>query len=191
MKVKVEDKRAAVMQAMMELVTEYGFHGTAMSMVAKRAGVAAGTIYHYFESKEEIINQLYTELNHRMGATLLEESTGKGTTKERFFGFYANLYQYFITHPDEFHFLEQYANSPFITQAAKEERQRFNQPVLDFLQQGMELGVLRPLDLRILIALVYGHVVSLAKLHLSAEMEISAEQLEQAAQSCWDGVRIN
>lgn len=188
---KIEDKRAAVLQAMMELVTENGFHGTAMSMVAKRAGVAAGTIYHYFQSKEEIINQLYTELKQRMGSALMEEGCMKGTIKDRFFAFYFNLYHYFTTHPEEFRFLEQYANSPFISQTAREENQQFNQPVVDFLQQGMEMGVLRPLDLRMLIALVYGHVVSLAKLHLSAEMEISQQQLEQAAQSCWDGVRIN
>ena len=188
---KVEDKRAAVLQAMMELVTEHGFHGTAMSMVAKRAGVAAGTIYHYFESKEEVINELYKELKQQMGAALMQESSRKGTIKDRFFEFYFNLYHYFVEHPDQFHFLEQYSNSPYISQTAREENKRFDQPVLDFLQQGIELGVMRPLDLRIMIALVYGHVVSLAKLNLSQEMTITQEQLEQAAQSSWDGVRIN
>lgn len=188
---KVEDKRAAVMQAMMELVMENGFHGTAMSMVARRAGVAAGTIYHYFESKEEVINQLYAELKQRMSDVLIEESMGKGTIKDRFFGFYYNLYRYFISHPAEFYFLEQYINSPFISQFVQEPNQRFSEPVVQFLQQGMELGVMRPLDLRMLVALVYGHVVSLAKLQLSAEMEIDQAMLEQAAQSCWDGVRIN
>lgn len=188
---KVEDKRAAVLQAMMELVTEYGFHGTAMSMVAKRAGVAAGTIYHYFESKEEVINQLYIELKERMGAAMMLEGSSKGTIRDRFYAFYFNLYHYFIQHPDEFHFLEQYANSPFISQSAREDNRRFYQPVLDFLQQGIELGVLRPLDLRMMIALVYGHIVSLAKYNLAAEEKIRQEQLEQAAQSCWDGVRIN
>ncbi len=179
------------MQAMMELVTENGFHGTAMSMVAKRAGVAAGTIYHYFESKEEVINQLYAEIKQRMGEALLEAGAGKGTIKDQFFGFYANLFQYFIRHTDEFYFLEQYTNSPFFSQLASAKNQRIDQPALFFLQQGMELGVLRPLDIRILIALVWGHVVSLAKLHLSTEMEISEENMQQAAQSCWDGVRIN
>jgi AcrR family transcriptional regulator len=188
---KVGDKRTAVMQAMMELVTEHGFHGTAMSMVAKRAGVAAGTIYHYFDSKEEVINQLYGELKQRMSTTLLEEGASKGTIKDKFFSFYASLYQYFIQHPEEFRFLEQYDNSPFVSPAAREESLRQYGTTLDFLQQGMELGVLRPLDLRMLIALVYGHVASLAKLHLSGLLNISQELLDQAAQSCWDGVRIN
>lgn len=188
---KVEDKRAAVLQAMMELVTENGFHGTAMSMVAKRAGVAAGTIYHYFESKEEIINELYSMLKQRMSVALLQDDTNKGTIKDQFFRFYLQLYRYFTEHVEEFRFLEQYTNSPYVSQDAREENQQFYQPVFAFLQQGIELGVLRPLDLRLMKALVYGHVVSLANLQLSKEIELTAEQLEQAAQSCWDGIRIN
>ncbi|MDD2501941.1 MAG: helix-turn-helix domain containing protein, partial [Geobacter sp.] len=53
------DKRIAVIQATIELVAEYGFHGSPMSRVAKRAGVAAGTIYHYFESKDALIESSY------------------------------------------------------------------------------------------------------------------------------------
>ncbi|WP_224998384.1 TetR/AcrR family transcriptional regulator [Cesiribacter sp. SM1] len=188
----VEDKRGAVLQAMMELITEHGFHGTAMSMVAKRAGVAAGTIYHYFESKEEVINQLYGEVMQRVGLALVQEDSNKGSIKDRFFRYYTNIYHYYIQHPDEFRFLEQYTNSPYTSQLAREENGKAFEPVLLFLQQGIELGVLRPLELRMMMALVHGHVISLAKLHLSDNnLPVTQEQLEQAAQSCWDGVRIN
>ncbi|AHM63109.1 transcriptional regulator, tetr family protein [Flammeovirgaceae bacterium 311] len=188
----VEDKRSAVLQAMMELVTEHGFHGTAMSMVAKRAGVAAGTIYHYFDSKEEVINELYAAVMQRVGAALIQEDSSKGSIKDRFFRYYTNIFHYYIEHPDEFRFLEQYTNSPYTSQMAREENAKAFEPVLLFLQQGIELGVLRPLEIRMMIALVHGHVVSLARLHLSGNTSpIMGQQLEQAAQSCWDGVRIN
>lgn len=188
----VEDKRGAVLQAMMELVTEHGFHGTAMSMVAKRAGVAAGTIYHYFESKEEVINELYAEVMLRVGSALVQEDGSRGSIKDRFFQYYANIYHYYLAQQDELRFLEQYTNSPYTSQLAREVNSRAFEPVLLFLQQGIELGVLRPLELRMMMALVHGHIVSLAKLHLSDPAHpVTQQQLEQAAQSCWDGVRIN
>ena len=53
------DKRTAILQATFDLVAERGFHQTPMSLVAKRSGVSAGIIYHYFDNKEDLIRQLY------------------------------------------------------------------------------------------------------------------------------------
>ena len=51
------DKRCAIIRATLDLVAEQGFHGAPMAAVAERAGVAAGTIYRYFESKDLLITR--------------------------------------------------------------------------------------------------------------------------------------
>ena len=66
------NKRAAILEATLALISEHGFHGTAMSMIADRADVGAGTIYRYFESKEDLITQLYLEIKHEKGQAFLE-----------------------------------------------------------------------------------------------------------------------
>lgn len=187
---KGEDKRTAILKATMELITEHGFHATPMSMIARHAGVAAGTIYTYFPSKEVLINQLYGELKQKMGSALLHKQENSGKLRDGFFRFYRNLFQYFIENPEEFMFLEQYANSPFITQEPKEENTQLQQPVIDFLAGGMELGILRNMEIELMTALVYGHVVAVAKLHLSGRLPITEEHLGQSVQSCWDSVKI-
>ena len=50
------DKREAILAAALEAFVEKGFHGTAVPEIAARAGVGAGTIYRYFESKEAVVN---------------------------------------------------------------------------------------------------------------------------------------
>ena len=45
------DKRADIMDVALNLIAERGFHDSPMSLIAREAGVAAGTIYLYFESK--------------------------------------------------------------------------------------------------------------------------------------------
>ena len=49
------EKRDEIIRAAMELIAGHGFHGAPMALVAERAGVAAGTIYRYFESKDDLI----------------------------------------------------------------------------------------------------------------------------------------
>ncbi|MCJ7500817.1 TetR/AcrR family transcriptional regulator, partial [bacterium] len=57
-----EDKRQAIMEAALDLFVELGFHGAPTSLIAKRAGVGVGTIYRYFQSKEELIHRIYDDL---------------------------------------------------------------------------------------------------------------------------------
>ncbi len=54
-------RRSAVIIAASELFLEAGFFDVSMSMIAKRAGVAKGTVYIYFETKEEIFLTLLLE----------------------------------------------------------------------------------------------------------------------------------
>jgi AcrR family transcriptional regulator len=50
----VPDKRAAIMRAAIQLFGRGQFHGTTIPALAKAAGVAEGTIYNYFQSKEDL-----------------------------------------------------------------------------------------------------------------------------------------
>ena len=186
---KAEDKRTAILQATLALITENGFHATPIAMVAKEANVGAGTIYRYFESKEVLINELYAELKEHMGQAMMQQHNPAGTIKDKFYRYWLNLYHYFISNPQEFQFLEQYATSPYITQVTKEENQRHYLPVIEFLQEGMQQQVLRPMPIELMTALVYNAVTATVKLHLSAELSITDEVLQLALQSSWDGVK--
>jgi len=51
-------REAEILDAAEILFAERGFHGTAMSSIAERAGLATGTLYLYFRSKEELYQSL-------------------------------------------------------------------------------------------------------------------------------------
>jgi AcrR family transcriptional regulator len=55
------DKRRLILDAAIRVFARRGFHSCRVSDVADEAGVAYGLVYHYFDSKEEILNTLFTE----------------------------------------------------------------------------------------------------------------------------------
>src|SRR4051812_16800147 len=55
------DKRRLILDAAIRVFARQGFHACRVSDVADEAGVAYGLVYHYFDSKEEILNTLFTE----------------------------------------------------------------------------------------------------------------------------------
>src|SRR5512135_1666347 len=68
-----EDKRECILSAALELFADKGFHGTAVPEIAQKAGVAAGTIYRYFTSKEAIVNAVYQRHKSQLLATVMAD----------------------------------------------------------------------------------------------------------------------
>jgi AcrR family transcriptional regulator len=55
------DKRRQILDAAIRVFAHQGFHACRVSDIADEAGVAYGLVYHYFKSKEQVLNELFTE----------------------------------------------------------------------------------------------------------------------------------
>ena len=75
--------RDRLLEAARELFTTDGYHATTTPLLARRAGVAEGTIYRHFPSKQALLNAAYQEVN-RWGAEQVRASTATpGRTGDR------------------------------------------------------------------------------------------------------------
>ena len=52
----MKEKEQKILDTSLKLFVERGFHGTSTAEIAKTAGVATGTLFHYFKTKEELID---------------------------------------------------------------------------------------------------------------------------------------
>lgn len=60
------DKRSLITEAAVEVFAEKGFHLARVSDIARRAGVADGTIYLYFKNKEDLLLSIFEEKMEQM-----------------------------------------------------------------------------------------------------------------------------
>jgi AcrR family transcriptional regulator len=67
---KSEDKSRAILEAAVEVFAERGT-GAATAAISKAAGVAEGTLFTYFKTKDELINALYRALKLEVAAEML------------------------------------------------------------------------------------------------------------------------
>ncbi len=67
------DKRERILRAAVEVFARQGFYNTRVSEVAKAAGVADGTIYLYFESKDQLLLSLFEDRIGKLLAYLAKE----------------------------------------------------------------------------------------------------------------------
>jgi TetR/AcrR family fatty acid metabolism transcriptional regulator len=55
------DRRRQILDAAIRVFARQGFHACRVSDIAREAGVAYGLVYHYFDSKEQVLNELFVE----------------------------------------------------------------------------------------------------------------------------------
>lgn len=59
---KPHERRKELMEAALELFQIHGYHATSVEMVILKTGVAKGTFYHYFKSKDEILEAIVQDI---------------------------------------------------------------------------------------------------------------------------------
>src|SRR6476620_7449155 len=121
------EKKEAILQSTLELIGSNGFHGSPMSLIAKNAGVAAGTIYHYFPSKEVLIFELYAHIKKGIEKAMFKNDDQNQSFQQRFFNLFINVCSYYIKNPNVLTFLEQYTSSPFVKCNPIHQKRNFNQ----------------------------------------------------------------
>ncbi|KEQ30803.1 TetR/AcrR family transcriptional regulator [Pedobacter antarcticus] len=182
-------KKEAVLKSTLSLVGKQGFHGTPMSQIAKNAGVAAGTIYHYFPSKGALISELYIYVKDRMAKAIIDGDDPSKSYKERFFAVMVSQYRFYVENPDSMNFLEQYINSPYAQEYAHLESQLFVEKVITFFKYGIENAYFKNIDPRLLAPTIRGTLVAAASFQLSQHMLFSDEDINEVVSIIWDGIK--
>ena len=189
---KKSNKRDDVLQSALEIISEHGFHGSPMSMIAEKAGVGAGTIYCYFKSKDELIIEINRTLEEEMLSAIEKNHPFNKDVKKRFIHLYKTVFTYFINHPVHFRFLEQYFYSPYGVSVHKErivgtagEPNIFQKLV----KQGIEQKVIKDMPLFMHFAIAYGPIIILVRNHVLGLVELNNVQINQAIEAVWDAIK--
>ena len=77
------DKRRQILDAAVAVFARQGFHATRVSDIADEAGVAYGLVYHYFRSKDDVLNELFVERWSLLLAAIEEADRAGGPHRDR------------------------------------------------------------------------------------------------------------
>ena len=109
----VQDRPARIRAALRRLVADRGFHGASMQAVAQEAGVATGTAYVHYTSKDELVIDAYREAKHELLAAAVDGVSPTLPPLERFLALWRNLHRHLAEAPERARFLLQVEVSPY------------------------------------------------------------------------------
>jgi AcrR family transcriptional regulator len=188
------DKREAILEAMLDLIVERGFHDAPMSVLAKRSGASAGVIYHYFPSKDHLIHALYLRIKSIKHQSLFEGCAPGMTPHDSMVHVWTNAYRFYRDHRRETRFLDQYENSPYACAPNSADK---SEPIAEpdlltaefarLFRSRKRGGVLNDLPPDVVYELTLGLAARLAK----KPKPLSRATLSQVAETLWTAITGN
>jgi AcrR family transcriptional regulator len=177
------DRAAAVRRALRALFADRGFHGASMSAVAAEAGVATGTAYTHYASKDDLVIATYLETKAELGAAATTGLPEGGDVADMFRALWLNAHRHLASRPDHALFLLQVDASPYRAKG-HEIAMAGDDPLIAVAGVPEVAELLLPLPLEVLYELGLAPAVRLA----AGGEELSDEQLAAIADACWRAI---
>ncbi len=189
-------KREQIIDATIRLISEYGFHGTPVSMIAQEAGVGAGTIYRYFKDKDSLVLEIFAQVNRDFQSTMLDQYDARQPIRDRFFHLCRGIFQYGIENPHKFKFMEQFYNSPYGTTLRREklfcncDDSSQELSLEQLFSKGQAQQLIKDIPLATLIAHSVGPIVFLVKDSIAGLIHLDESTIDSSLTACWDAIRV-
>lgn len=139
---KSEDKRNAILDSALHVFAEQGL-GAATAKIAKGAGVAEGTLFNYFSTKDELLNQLYLELKAEMRDLMLPGYPKDDSVKNRLRQTWRAYVDWGVDHPQKRKVMALLTMSDRITEQNKATSMVAFSDINATMQHAIDSGVFR------------------------------------------------
>jgi len=137
-----EEKRNALLAAATAAVASSGVAASTIK-IAKDAGVAEGTLFVYFPTKDDLLNQLYLELKSDLRGFLAADHPADASIQEQLQHLWNRFIDWGASSPDKRKALRQLNVSEKITEATQNAGQAILYDVWAVVENGFKTGILR------------------------------------------------
>lgn len=165
------------------LMAEYGLQGLSMQKIAKEAGISAGTIYLYFQNKEDLLKQLAQHIFDTFQVVLKRNYNPNLSLFEQYETMWNNLWNFLQDNPRIIVNHNQYQSLPHLPELCKMAEKSKQGVWAQFCKKGIESGEIVNLPTTVLWNLSIGSVIRQALDNLLSQFSFD-EQLKKTVISC-------
>jgi AcrR family transcriptional regulator len=185
------DRRESILDAALRCFVERGFHGTAIPQIAEAASISAGTIYHYFESKEALVNALYRHWKASIAQRVFTAFPQTAPAREQFRVMWNEMVAFAVGAPTAFAFIELHNHASYLDAESIAIDRNVKEFAAGVISRAQRDGLIKPLDTKVLMELVFGAFVGMMRAHWEGRIALTDDVLVGAEQACWDAVAVH
>jgi AcrR family transcriptional regulator len=185
------DRREQILDAALRCFVERGFYGTTIPEIADKAQIAAGTIYHYFDSKEALVNALVRHWKQHIAQRVFAAFPQTASSREQFRTIWHEIVAFAMQSPTAFAFIELHNHASYLDAESKAIDGNTKTFAHLMISRAQQQGVVKPLDAWVLMELIFGAFVGMMRAHWEGRIALDDKMVAAAEQACWDAVAIH
>lgn len=185
------DKRERIFDAVLKIAMTGGLSATPMAKIAQEAGIAAGTIYRYFESKDVLLATLYNEIADELNVAITQQHKDDLPLKPMLFSMWHAVLAFHLDFPCKVRFMQEYQSTHISCPEVQAKQQVVYRLLTEVLHRGMAEKTILPLPCQTLSAYILGPITELSRHHQRGVMPLTPPIVQEAFDVLWRGIQLN
>ena len=185
------DRRESILRAAAESFVERGFYGTSIPEIAERAKIAPGTIYHYFDSKEVLVNNLYRTWKGHVAQRVLAAFPQGASPREQFKTIWNEIVAFAQAEPTAFAFIELHMHASYLDAESSSIDRNLKDFAAGVVIRAQQAGLVKPIDARVLMELVFGAFIGMMRASWEGRIKLDDTVIAATEQACWDAIAVH
>lgn len=179
-----QNRRDFILEKTLKLFKEKGYYGISVGDIAKACEMARGSLYTHFESKQELVNELYVMWKERLFTYVdrdLKGLEGRNLHKQ----VWTNLFAFARDHTDALVFLEAQNHAPYLSESSFTKAEELNKISEELYTKMLGVQPKSEQDLETLLSLSYGGYTQIAKMAHLGRLNLNDSNLQMVEVAMW------
>ena len=186
----MSDKKTQLIEASIDLFAQEGFWNTPTSRIAKHAGVATGTLFNYFQSKDVLIDEVYLQLKYEWLNHITEDFPESGDVKASMAHVWFRWIDWGIRNPIRYQLLQQLKLSNLVSAETKRQQEEDLAYMLVILENGFSQGLFQDISVEYFGAIFQACIEAAVSIAMSQNLKDMAltKHIAQGFVIFWKGI---
>ena len=184
------EKRTKYLDAALRLFVTHGVQNTSTAAIAKQAGTAAGTLFLYFPTKQDLINELVMEIVKAQSDTIKTALTPTLSAQDSFWAIWETSIRWFIDNLEAYQYIQQIRDSGMIPDEIIQQSNTYFDFYYTAIQKGLSENAIKAYPINLIGEMLYRSIIAIMNLVKTTKNRAQQEEFIQAGfEIFWNGIK--
>lgn len=181
-------KQEQIQATALRLFVADGFHGTPTAKIAAEAGVANGTLFYHYKTKEDLVVALYNKIKDEHANNVQAFINRDDFITTKFRNIFIHSVNWALTNRDKFYYIQQFNFSPHLALVSPGTLEQHTIGYAGFIEEGVRKKLLKQQPVSLIMAMFNGHVYGLYQYLIAGDFEPEEKDkiINEAYDMLWD-----
>ncbi|MBE2220454.1 MAG: TetR/AcrR family transcriptional regulator [Anaerolineae bacterium] len=184
------EKRETFLNTALNLFVTHGVQNTSTAKIAQEAGTAAGTLFIYFPTKQDLVNELILKLAREQSENTKAKLDPALSARDTFFTIWQSTIHWFLENLESYLYIQQVRDSTIIPDEVTQETETYFSYYYEAIQKGLAENSIKPYALELAGTFLYYDIMAvMSQLVVQTDESKQEGTIRIGFELFWDGIK--